>query len=492
MPSFRVIDVFASAEACRLMGSGSWVRWTNENEHEGSKPTMHLFKNKRTSLAALGLMAGLAIPLSSCEGNNPVGDAAERICGPCGSIVSGELSISGNAQLDGFFTAVADLQGASASVRANFENEIRALAAIYGRADAEIDAALVSQLVADIRADINASVSGSFRLEYQPPRCSANVNVAVEAQAQCEASADCEVEASPGNVAVECSGQCTGSCSGGCSGNVSCTPPSGSVNCDVGCEGECALEAAAACDGVCRGQCDGECSATVTNAQGEAECQGECSGMCTGSCELTAMAQCNGTCHGECHASATPPECEATPITCDAQCMGECSGGCAGDFTPPSASAECEASAECSAQASARAEANLECTPPSLDFGFELNTNLDANGRARFLARLDLVRVHLAGALQAAAQARALFSGEIDGEVVFEPSPVARLQASLQGFVSGGVDGFADLDIPTGRLPCLIPAFNDSLDALVDVGTDLSFTAEASVDLFGFVGNPTG
>lgn len=458
---------------------------------------MQLFNDKRTPLATLGLMAGLATLSTTACGDGSGGGLVpdpEDVCGPCGSIATGQLSISGSAQLDGFFTAVADLQGASATVRGNFEGELRALGAVYGMADATIDAQFVTDLVAAIQADIDASVSANFRLEYQPPRCSANVSVAVEAQASCEANAECDVMATPGNVAVECSGSCTGSCSGECSGSISCTPPSGSVGCDVGCEGECALEAAAACEGTCRGQCDPmtACSAVVTNGAGEAECQGQCDGMCTGSCELTAMAECMGRCHGTCHASATPPECEAQPITCNAECMGMCEGGCAGDFTPPSASADCEASVDCEAQASAQAEANLECTPPSLDFGFELDTSLSADARASFLARLDLVRVHLAGALQAAAQARALFSGEVDGVVVFEPSPVVRITNSLQGFITGGVDGFAELDIPIGRISCVIPAFQESVMALTDVSADLQFTAEASAELFAFVGNPTG
>jgi hypothetical protein len=458
------------------------------HEHEGSKPTMHLF-NKRTSLAALGLSAGLAsVSLTSCDGAPGVPNA-EELCGSCGSIATGQLSISGSAQLDGFFSAVADLQGASGTLRGNFEAELQALANVYGRGDAEINAQLVADLVGDIRADINGSISGSFRLEYQPPRCSASVDVAIEAQASCEANAECDVSATPPSASVECSGQCTGSCSGGCEGGtVSCTPPEGSVNCDVGCEGACALTAAAQCDGTCNGNCMGECS--LTNADGQ--CQGECSGMCEGTCEFRGMAMCEGTCHGECHASVTPPECEAQPITCSAQCMGMCEGGCNGDFTAPSASADCEASADCQAQASAKAEANVECTPPSLAFGFELDAGLSADASAQFLARMDLVRLHLAGALQAAAQARALFDGEINGEVVFDPSPVASITASLQGFVSGGVDGFAELDIPLGRLPCVIPAFQESISALGDAGADLSFTAQASVDLFAFVANPTG
>lgn len=450
---------------------------------------MKTIRKQGFTLASIGLFLGATTGMAMLEGcDNAPGLDPEAVCGPCGSIATGQLSISGSAQLDGFFTAVADVKGASTTLRGNFEGELAALGTIYGMADAEVNADFVANLVAAIRADINASVSGSFRLNYTPASCSANVNIAVEAQASCEASADCEVMADPGNVSVECSGSCEGSCSGECSGSVSCTPPGGSVNCDVGCEGECALDGAASCDGTCNGDCSGNCS--LVNADGD--CQGECDGMCTGSCQLTAMATCNGTCHGECHASVTPAECEATPITCNAECMGSCEGGCAGDFTPPSASADCEASAECNAQASAQAEANITCTPPSLDFGFELDASLDAEARAQFLARLDLVRVHFAGALQAAAQAEALFNGKVDGEVVFDPSPVARLTGSLQGFVSGGVDGFAELDIPIGRIGCVIPAFTEAVSALGEVGADLSFTATASVDLFAFVANPTG
>ena len=45
------------------------------------------------------------VPLLAC-GDDPIIDPDE-ICGPCGSIETGQLSISGNARLDGFFAAVA-------------------------------------------------------------------------------------------------------------------------------------------------------------------------------------------------------------------------------------------------------------------------------------------------------------------------------------------------------------------------------------------------
>jgi hypothetical protein len=437
-------------------------------------------RKNRFTLASIGLSVGVAMGASSLQGCGEDG-----LCGPCGSIATGQLSISGNTQLDGFFTAVADLQGASASIRAQFEADVRALAEIYGMAEGEINADFVAELIGEIRADINEHASGGFRLQYVGPRCSADVNIAVEAQASCEANAECDVEVDPGMASVVCEGKCEGSCSAMCEGNVSCTPPGGAIGCDVGCEGTCELDAAAACEGTCRGSCDGECS--LENAEGE--CEGQCDGMCTGSCEASAMAECNGTCHGTCHASVTPPSCEGS-ITCEGTCMGECSGGCAGDFEPPSASADCEASAECNAQASAQAEANVTCTPPSIEFGFEFDAGLDASARAEFTGRLQVLRVRLAAIMQGVARVQALFNGEVNGEVVFDPSPFASLTAEVGVLVEAGISG--EIEIPPGRINCVIPAFEEAADALVSVGADLRFTAEASAMFGAFIGNPTG
>jgi len=450
------------------------------------KKIMQALKNTSMGVLAIGLVTAFVMTVS-CDGDG-IGDVAGDVCGPCGSIASGQLSISGNTQLDGFFTAVANLQGASATIRAGFEADVLALADVYGIAEAEVDAAFVAQITAAIRADFEANVDGGIRLRYQPPRCSANVSVAVEAQASCEASAECDVQVDPGMVAVECMGECSGSCEGECSGGgITCTPPMGSAGCDVGCEGSCELSAAASCEGTCHGSCDGACSASSDDG---ARCDGRCEGMCEGTCELDAMASCSGTCHGTCHASVTPPECMSEPIRCEAQCMGMCSGGCAGEFEPPSASANCEASAECNAQASAQAEASLECTPPSLDFGFEFAAGLDASAEAAFLAKLDLLKVRLAAILQGSARVTALVDGEVDGEVVFNPSPVAELTTSIGGLVSTALNG--DIQIATGRIPCVVGAFQEAGQVMTSVAGELSATAAAQADFVALVGELGG
>ncbi|MEX1363110.1 MAG: hypothetical protein AB1Z98_08285 [Nannocystaceae bacterium] len=263
----------------------------------------------------LGAAAGVTT-LDGCDGEN-------GICGPCGSISSGQLSISGDAQLDGFFAALADLQGATGSISADFDANITALAEVYGvveaGAEVNVDAAFVDSVIAAIQADFAANLQGGISVEYVPPRCSANVNVAVEAQASCEVNAGCEcdVQVDPGNVAVSCEGTCNGGCSAGCEGDIACQAPSGGFECSAVCEGACELTAAAACEGTCRGTCDGECS--LVNADGQ--CEGSCSGMCEGTCEVTGGASCSGTCHGTCRGDFDPGGCSG-----EVQCSGSCSG----------------------------------------------------------------------------------------------------------------------------------------------------------------------
>ena len=219
---------------------------------------MHLNKFRTFGLLAGGIVAGLA--LTSIQGCEEVGS---DICGPCGSIAEGSLSISGSAQLDGFFNATGALTGAFAQIRGSFEADIRALAEVYGMVDANatIDAAFVDTLIATIKADFAANLDGGIQVAYKAPSCQADVNIAVEAQASCEAQADCKVEVDPGEVSVKCEGGCSGSCDAECSGELSCAVKAPSITCEGKCEGACTVEAGAMCDGTCNGECMGNCSA---------------------------------------------------------------------------------------------------------------------------------------------------------------------------------------------------------------------------------------
>lgn len=459
------------------------------------------FSKNRFTLASIGLAVGVAMGASSLQGCGENG-----LCGPCGSVVEGSVGISGNAQLDGFFSAVADIGSVTGSIQADFEANIRALAEVWGYAeiDGAIDADVVAGLMAHIRGEINAALDlsggGGLAIDFVGPKCSANVNVAVEAQAQCEAQAGCECEAmvDPGGVSVECEGKCSGGCSAECSGEVACNAAAqGGISCEGSCEGSCSLEAGGGCSGTCRGECSGNCS--VTNANGE--CEGECDGMCTGTCDLNAGGMCEGTCTGSC--TGTAPSIMAmcmSDVECRGECSGECSGSCEGSARPPMASAECEceASADCQASASAQADANIECSPPSLEIRFELGANadllvggnIDVEAMAVFRARLNELKIRAAAILQGFAQLGALVNGQVNGQLVFDPPPVVRLQTEFQGVIDAAASG--EFEIAPGRIDCVVPALREAVEVLASVATETGGTiqaqAEFSTSLFAIAG----
>jgi len=394
--------------------------------------------------------------------------ASEDLCGPCGLVATGDIGISGNAKVDGFFKAVADLNSAALKVQTSFITDLAALEAAFGlESDASLDLETrVDNLVGEIKGQIDANVDGGLAIKYAPPQCSANLSVAVEAQASCEAKADCEVEVDPGNVSVTCEGTCSGSCSGTCSGDFSCKVQAPSVKCEGKCEGSCELEAAAKCEGTCQGECDGTCS--VENSDGS--CNGECDGECQGTCQLKAAAECSGTCSGSCLTTPGEAGCDAE-AQCSGDCEGECSGGCQGEATPPSAKGKCEASAECKGQAKAQASANVECTPPSLELAFDFNADVDAEAQAKFSAQIDALKVHGVAMLQSFARYQALIDGKVNGEVVFKPSPLASLKASISDLADAGVDGELFVGMPKLRIGCAIAAFADAGEILVKIGS---------------------
>jgi hypothetical protein len=431
---------------------------------------MHLNNSRTFGLLAGGIVAGLA--LTSVQGCDDVG---ADICGPCGTIAGGSLSISGSAELDGFFNATGQLNSAFLKIRGSFEADILALADVYGVARGTVDAAFVDGLVAAIKADIAANASGGLEIVYKAPECQVNVDVAVSAQASCEASADCDVEVNPGEVSVKCEGGCSGGCSGSCSGELSCDVKAPSIACEGKCEGSCTVEAGAMCDGTCRGECMGSCSAT--DAMGQ--CAGTCDAECKGTCELKAAASCSGTCDGRCLVDQGSASCKGD-VSCRGSCDAECSGSCTGKATPPSASADCEASAKCEGQASAQASASASCTPPSLDIQFAFTGDVAARGA--FMARIGELKLRGVAILQGFANLSALVTGKIDGEVVFDPAPLAQISASLSAVVSAGVDGELFANVPKGRLLCVIPAFSEAINALKTVGTEATGTIAAQAN----------
>ncbi|MDJ0764599.1 MAG: hypothetical protein QNJ97_16595 [Myxococcota bacterium] len=445
----------------------------------------------------------------------------EDLCGPCGTLANGATTISGDARIDGLLKAVGTLGVRTGSIKANFDADVKELAAVF-MTQAEIDAStnLVAELKAKIQAEITANVEGGLSVQYQPPKCSADISVAVEAQAQCEAQAGCTGECDPGSVSVQCEGSCEGSCEGTCEGGSlscsaeltvegqcsgtcegSCELTGPAVACEGTCTGGCSVEAAGTCEGTCTGTCDGTCD--FQNAEGqckgncdgtctgkcEVQIEGSCSGECNGSCEFTPPSgQCQGTCQGECRVAVEAgASCEGEPPKCEGKCTGSCSAGCEGEITPPSCSVDCEASANCQAQASAQASASLECTPPSLEVAFNLKADLNAQAQAEFKAKMQEFKVKMIAILQGFAELKGLVQG--DAELGVE-SPLAIITGEVDAIISGGVDGLGNFDIAIGLLPCVFPAIQEAGSILASAVGDFTATISAQAELAALVVSP--
>lgn len=430
------------------------------------------------AMVAPMLVGGLLAAGCSDENGNPLG-GADDICGPCGEIVRGDVGISGDARIDGVFLALGNLRNATATIQGEFDADVRALAAAFGvELGGEIDAAAIGQLNAAIQAEIAANVEGELTVDYQPARCEASIDVAVEAQANCEAKAGCDVALDPGEVDVACEGTCTGGCTGECTGELSCAVEAPSITCMGQCEGACNLEAGGTCSGTCRGECDGACE--IQDANGN--CAGTCEGTCTGTCELTVAAECEGTCSGTCLVDQGSAECTAE-ASCRGSCDAQCEGSCEGTVRPPSIAADCDASADCQASASAQASASLECTPPQIDVAFTYAANVDAEAQAAFSAKIAELRTRGAAIVQGAAKYEALITGEIDGRVVFETSPLEQVQASLTALAD--INFESDFNIPVGKITCVADAFRQAGPIAASLATDTATTLQAQAEFVG-------
>ena len=169
-------------------------------------------------------------------GDNPLGDAldmAAEACGfECKTIAEAGGSVSGIAELDSFFTAVADFNAQANILDADVNATLGEMAAAIG-VDAGADASATASLIVDeINAGFGGKIDGGISIEYEPPQCQ------VSAQATIEASARCDAEVTPGSASVECKGSCELDASA-----------------DVSCEGEAELKCTGtapsfACEGV--------------------------------------------------------------------------------------------------------------------------------------------------------------------------------------------------------------------------------------------------
>lgn len=419
-------------------------------------------------VAFLGFSTAMAGCGEDALGDGPLGDLAAQCGLTCSAkgIVEGNASISGNASVDAFFGAVVDFKGAAEGLSADVQAKLDAIAVSVGLEPG----AAAADVKAALQAKLAANVSGGLQVNFQPPKCSASLEVTANAAAACDASVD------PGSVEVACEGSCAidASMQAECAakGELKCSGTAPSLACEGTCTGDCQLEVGATCEGTCKGECTGECS--VKDASGN--CAGSCDGECKGTCELKAGGSCGGKCEGSCEWTPPSGECSAgLEAKCEASAEAniECKGSCDGKVTPPSVSAECKATVE------AKANASAQCTPPELDIAFQWNASLegDVNAQAEFKAWLTGFKAHYAGLL--AASAKATILAEAGANLGTSG------KAAVEGFVDG-LKGSADLKASIGAVCALtelqhVPGLltdatgkvQGSITAVAEIGTGI-------------------
>ncbi|EDM75206.1 hypothetical protein PPSIR1_41054 [Plesiocystis pacifica SIR-1] len=430
---------------------------------------------------ACGLISGLAITAPGCDVAEDLAKQCGLVC-PDNGIAEGNASISGVVSIDAFFGAVIAVRDAAATVSGNVRGELEGIAAsleIEGYQELSFDE-LALAVQGGLQAKFEANLEGGLTISFEPPRCQANVDIAVQA------AAECDVDVDPGMIEVQCMGSCEVSAevAAQCEaeGTLECTGKAPDFSCSGTCSGSCQLDVAAGCSGTCSGTCSGECSACVggeceTDGMGNiTNCAGSCSANCEGTCELEAGGECGGRCEGECTYMPAEGGCEAgATAKCDVSAMAdvECQGGCEGDVQPPEVSAECQASVE------AKAEASVECTPPSLSVEFQFAAGLDADAQAEFKIWLEGFKTRFAAMAAASAKLDGVsvaLEGLLSASVDLIPNVIADLEA----------EGGLDLSATIG-LSCALTEAEFVGEALAGATTDVTGSLSAFTMISGSV-----
>ncbi|WP_235880014.1 hypothetical protein [Polyangium aurulentum] len=309
---------------------------------------------------------GLAVP-------DAVKEAADA-AGGCDEFGRGDikaLSFKGDAKADGkvkaFLQASYDINKVTVEMEQGLIASCSELGKNLGMSGGDLKAEagggkgaekVCGAVAAKIQGIMKANADAKLAVEFDPPKCYADV----EGMAQCLDQCGSPIE--PGKLEASCEG---GEISG---------------KCDAQCKGKCTVDAGAQCNGTCKASCSGKCEANFKGTCGgkcDGKCDGkntsgECKGTCEGKCDAKAEGTCGGTCEGSCSAT-----CE---MKAAANCQGSCSGGCSaqvkepkcsGDFKPPQVDPSCQQTC------ANRAAASAKCDPANVRITANGKVNSDIN-----------------------------------------------------------------------------------------------------------------
>lgn len=370
----------------------------------------------------------------------------------------------GDPRIDGILSAVDQLENTVAAANAQFQTGLEALETAFGLSPVGSLSARVDALVAEMEAEIVAGTSDGL-LMYQPGiTCVADRDAVEAAQTACETH-HCSGETMNAGIKTQCEGTCLGACEGSCDalGTALCRTEIAGAECQGMCEGSCEPDAGAFCDGVCDGACSGTCTDDSSG-----DCEGYCSGECSSTCEISTSSACQGECTGFC----TEEElgiCEGD-IICDGTCDGICAGSCEGVLVPGTIFADCDMSASCSAQAELASVAHVECDGPPALWGYEF---VGSEGdEPAFEAKMQTLRDNLDSMRMAFSVLSASITGEVNGEVRFDPAPIEIFASTIEAVIDAGTSGELFSELSDAQKVCVIPLLQGEIVRLGDLTAD--------------------
>jgi len=93
-------------------------------------------------------------------------------------------------------------------------------------------------------------------------------------------------------------------------------------------------------------------------------------------------------------------------------------------------------------------------------------------------------KVQMVAMVQGMTKLRALVDVDYAAEIGIE-SPLVVIEGQVEAMINAD---FGDFDVPAGKIVCLIPAFEDSLDIIASVGTDTVVVVQGQLSLFAIIG----
>jgi hypothetical protein len=367
----------------------------------------------------------------------------------CGSLVDGELVLTGIGTLDRYFDAVGQVPRSGEYASGLLSDAVAAMASALGLPANSDAAAVKTELESQIADNTETGLAATVGVRG----CGIPSAPVVSTLQSCDPS-------SGASTPMQCVGACrlnasAANCPGGT--EASCRGLLDEADCGGTCVGSCteSLDTPAMCGGTCSGMCSGACP-----DDGMGGCEGPCTGDCTGECRVLSTADCGGACTGLCRNTTDETCADPSRRFCTADPdAAECAGVCFGKASIPDTTAACELSATALGQLLPTCELSL------VQLSFAFAAGLDESEQGAFATTSMALTSALSTLLDAVARAEMIAAAGNALEAAATGVEKDELDAALEDGADGAEcaeDTMADVE---SIITDALAALNDDVQA---------------------------